>query len=143
MQETTENYYVTAGNHKTITLIGTDQIPTRIFTIEQLWKLVRVQANIRRFLAQQRLRRILENPELYINGERDSDYQSQQYSDYYNVIVAQKLEELLEFDWNDEYSQKLLQREGLGVVKKPEKLIHDNIKYTGEWSGTIRHGRGT
>ena len=51
VHESTENHHL-YGNHKAITLIGTDQIPTYTFTVENIYKLVRVQANIRRFLAQ-------------------------------------------------------------------------------------------
>ena len=47
------------------------------------------------------------------------------------------------FEWDDEESIQMVLKEGLKVTRKPERIIHDNIRYKGEWSGAIRHGKGT
>ena len=54
-----------------------------------------------------------------------------------------KLDQLQEFEWNDPFSDNLLRKEGLAVVAKEMIQIQDGVRYNGEWSGAIRHGRGT
>ena len=58
--------------------------------------------------------------------------------------MQEKLRELGSFEWSDNQSEDLLASHGRQVVKKPETVIPgDMIKYTGEWAGEERHGRGT
>ena len=63
--------------------------------------------------------------------------------DYENITVAQKLAELQDFDWFDSVSIEMLKKEGLTSKVDLMRTIMGGIRYTGEWSGTIRHGRGT
>ena len=85
-----------------VTLIGTSSIPTRVYTIEDMYRIIRIQANFRRYLCQKSFQNILNHPEKYLQGSA----QSSKYvgSNYSNVVVQEKLEELQSFEWNDEFS---------------------------------------
>ena len=63
---------------------------------------------------------------------------------YESKFVSAVLECYGEFKYNDRNSQKMLESSGLTPVFCEEKgLTDDNSKkYTGEWSGTRRHGKG-
>ena len=47
------------------------------------------------------------------------------------------------FEWNDKQSEDLLKTSGLEVKKTTDKILASGVKYTGEMSGSMRHGRGT
>jgi len=96
-------------------------VATRVYTGKDIFKVVRLQANIRRFLAQRRLYHILMNPEQYLQGDYSSQYESVNPVNYDNPIVANKLDELNEFEWSDEYSDDLLLQAGLAVTKQKEE----------------------
>ncbi len=56
-----------------------------------------------------------------------------------------QLNKLTKFEWNDPYSNELLELSELKVncVKKDLKLENgDNVRYSGEMAGDLRHGRG-
>ena len=59
-------------------------------------------------MAQRKFNQILLHPERYLNADYSSQY-SHYASNYNNSVVAEKLEDLTEFQWNDELSEKLIQ----------------------------------
>ena len=59
----TQYLAVQHGEHDTLILPGNMNVATRVYTGKDIFKVVRLQANIRRFLAQRRLYHILMNPE--------------------------------------------------------------------------------
>ena len=82
------------------------------------------------------------NPEKYLQAEFSSQY-SHLVSNYNNSVVMEKLQELNEFEWNDAFSEDLLEQTGLSVQAREEVTLASKVKYTGEWYGSMRHGRGT
>mmetsp|Transcript_25523 Transcript_25523/g.34112 ORF Transcript_25523/g.34112 Transcript_25523/m.34112 type:complete len:101 (-) Transcript_25523:654-956(-) len=69
---------------------------------------------------------------------------SRYVANYDNEIVAGKLEELGPFSYGDQASEQMIEESGLAVKEKEEVVMEmTKIKYTGEWAGTMRHGRGT
>ena len=58
-------------------------------------------------------------------------------------MVQEKLEDLKEFEWNDQYSEELIIKDNLQRQWKDETLHETRVKYTGEWCGNMRHGKGT
>ena len=57
--------------------------------------------------------------------------------------MQEKLEDLTEFQWNDQFSEELIHKDGLAIESREETIHESNVKYTGEWAGTMRHGKGT
>ncbi len=55
-----------------------------------------------------------------------------------------QLNKLTKFEWNDAYSNELLELSDLKVncVKKDLQLKNEDVKYSGEMAGDLRHGRG-
>ena len=83
-----------------------------MFTAADIVKIVSIQAHARRFMAQRQYNRILLNPKKYLNAEYSSQY-SHYASNYQNSVVMEKLEDLTEFQWNDQYSEELIRNQNL------------------------------
>ena len=73
------------------------------FRGEDIVRIVKIQAHIRGFLAKRRLMRILQNPQQYLRADQTS--MSLAVSNYNNTVVNEKLQDLIEFEWNDEFSE--------------------------------------
>ena len=78
-----------------------------------------------------------------MGGNISSRFSSGFADNYESPVVTYKLAELGTFVWNDEESEKKLADIGLSVEERPEQVLNSQVKYTGEWSGEERHGRGT
>ena len=65
-----------------------------------------------------------------------------QGSNWDNSVVVEKMEELTEFEYDDSYSLSLLKTSGLAVEDREEVQLASRVKYTGEWAGDKRHGKG-
>ena len=61
---------------------------------------------------------------------------------YDNPVVLDKMAELDQFSWNDQYSEELVKKSNLMVEPREEFIFDNKIKYIGEWFGNKRHGKG-
>ena len=50
---------------------------------------------------------------------------------YENTVVNDKLHDLIEFEWNDKYSEELLVKENLVVETRDEVILPSRVKYIG------------
>lgn len=100
-------------------------------TEEELYRIVHIQAHVRGFLARRRLARILLNPERFLQAEFSSQYSQFASSAYENTVVAEKMNELIDFDWEDDFSIDLLKKAGKDVEDKEEICLQSRVKYTG------------
>jgi len=62
---------------------------------------------------------------------------------YDNSVVNDKLHDLVEFEWNDNFSEGLLAHANLEVEVHDEIILPSKVKYTGQWAGNQRHGMGS
>jgi hypothetical protein len=90
--------------------MGTRGVPSRIYTADEICKVVHLQACARRFLAQRLIKHVIEHPSHYLQAEFSSSVYKGG-ANYYSQVVAQRLTELGEFRWNDAYSEKLIKGE--------------------------------
>ena len=88
-----------------VTLEGNSRVPRRIYSAADIMKIVSIQSHARRLLQQRKYNRILMNPEKYLNADYSSRY-SQYASNYANSVVQEKMDDLTEFQWNDQYSEE-------------------------------------
>ena len=67
------------------------------------------------------------------------------YTEYENEVVAVKLEELGDFVWNDEASEKMIKDSGQVARRmNNEVTLPSKVKYIGDWNERgERHGRGS
>ena len=74
--------------------------------------------------------RILQNPEKYLSADYTSQF-SMRIDNYENTVVNDKLHDLIEFEWNDKYSEELLVKENLVVETRDEVILLSRVKYIG------------
>ena len=74
--------------------------------------------------------RILQNPEKYLSADYTSQF-SMRIDNYENTVVNDKLHDLIEFEWNDKYSEELLVKENLVVETRDEVILPSRVKYIG------------
>ena len=74
--------------------------------------------------------RILQNPEKYLSADYTSQF-SMRIDNYENTVVNDKLHDLIEFEWNDKYSEELLVKENLMVETRDEVILPSRVKYIG------------
>lgn len=74
--------------------------------------------------------RILQNPEKYLSADYTSQF-SLRIDNYENTVVNDKLHDLIEFEWNDKYSEELLVKENLAVETRDEVILPSRVKYIG------------
>ena len=74
--------------------------------------------------------RILQNPEKYLSADYTSQF-SMRIDNYENTVVNDKLHDLIEFEWNDKYSEELLVKENLVVETSDEVILLSRVKYIG------------
>ena len=74
--------------------------------------------------------RILQNPEKYLSADYTSQF-SLRIDNYENTVVNDKLHDLIEYEWNDNYSEELLAKENLVVETRDEIILPSRVKYIG------------
>ena len=82
-----QGHYYKANPRQELILPGNANVSSRAYSMEDIYRVVRLQANIRRFLAQRRLYHILMNPEQYLAGSFSSQYEEKNPVNYDNPIV--------------------------------------------------------
>ena len=129
--------------HKPVQLQGTRGVPARLYSSNDIVKIVHLQACARRFLAQRLIKNVIENPSIYLRPTYSSQY-SKYAANYISPTVTEKLAELGDFSWQDPDSEQMIQNSGQQVSWREEVLLPSKVKYTGEWNEAgKRHGRGT
>ena len=124
-------------------------------TAANLRRVITLQRNMRMFLAKRRFFRLKDDPLVYaLVIPRDDPTcskfikvkradLSQSLRSYRSSAVRHVMAELGDYRFNDEKSLQALAEEGLVSETRDESRVEDDAKYTGEWHGQERHGRGT
>lgn len=94
-------------------------MPTRLYSKDEIRKIVHLQACARRFLAQRLIKNVIENPSLYLRPSVSSQF-NKYVASYSSPIVNQKLAELGDFLWGDRTSENMKQASGESVTFQDE-----------------------